>query len=382
VSGGLALGRSDSSFTLDGVPTFLLGISAMGAVGRLTDAELDWLRERGFNLIRVFGYWTQVMLDSQAPNLPPTLESSILFRPDGSLNPERVEQLVGLLERAAARGIVMDLTVFNAFDSLPDDDQLSVHGAALEALTTALLPHRNLLFDVWNEHNNSDPIHPHPLSHAQAARLFERARAIDPGRLLTISNTHHPRYCRDGLMVDIAGLPDDAAVLRRHRYAPALVAGLRAQLRRVEPERITLAARPPHSGEYDVSRYSEASYWDAITAELREVGVDALTPHLERTVDFADRTGERVRALLDHMRAVGRVVPLYLQEEGRRRHSGLNPEVDDFLRAAINARQAGAASWVFHTDAAYNLALGPLYDQLDPVEAEAAERLARALRDA
>ncbi|MBI2940417.1 MAG: cellulase family glycosylhydrolase [Chloroflexi bacterium] len=376
----MTLGIRGDRFTVNGEPSFLLGISAMDAVGRLTDTELDWLRERGFNLLRVWGYWKQVLLDSQAPNLPPILSDNILFRPDGTLDPEKTAQLKDLLQRAGQRGMVVDLTVFNAFDSFSDDPHLIKHTAALEALTDALKGCGNVLFDLWNEHNNAGRIHPYPISHQQARMLKDRVKAIDRDRIVTVSNTHHAHYSRSSLLIDLWNDPDDTAVARRHGYPEARVKMFRERIKAVDGDRIVLEDSSSRQGIDYVERETEEKFWSNIRTELLEVEVDVLTPHLARTLDFDERTGERVRALTDCMRSIGRVVPVYLQEEARRRHSGLNPEKNQFIRAARNAKAAGAAAWTFHTDAAYILSLGPIYTQLDAVERSTADELATALQ--
>ncbi len=60
----------------------------------------------------------------------------------------------------------------------------------------------------------------------------------------------------------------------------------------------------------------------------------------------------------------------------RDRFSGTHPE---FLTAAKNARDAGVAAWIFHTDAGYNLNQVRLFDGLDDVEQDVMNSLAREL---
>jgi hypothetical protein len=68
-------------------------------------------------------------------------------------------------------------------------------------------------------------------------------------------------------------------------------------------------------------------------------------------------------------------VPVYLQEEARRGHSGLDPTADQFLQAAREARDAGAAGWVFHTDAGFDLTSSTFFDNLDAVEQQTVDAL-------
>jgi hypothetical protein len=314
------LGIDGDRFTINGKPEFLLGISAFDAVGHRSDQDLDRLRERGFRLMRVWGYWEQVILNSQAPQVPGKVEANVWFRPDGSLDPEKLRQLKDLLERADRRGMVLDLTVFNTFDSFPGD-YLPKSEKGLKELTAALRGYRNLLFDVYNEHNNSSRIDPFTISHQQLAGLVRAVKEIDPGRIVTASGTHRQRGAEWG---------DDLAREWREELA---------------------------------------------------TGVDCFTPHLPRTPDFAARTKPRVEWIRALLKSSGHNVPLYLQEEARRRHSGLNPTAREFLLAARGAKEAGAAAWVFHTDAGYHFSLGGLFDRMDPVERSVADEIGKALRN-
>ena len=56
---------------------------------------------------------------------------------------------------------------------------------SVESITTALVPYRNVLFDLYNEHD-------HPggrISHAAGRALRDRVKTIDPARIVTISST-------------------------------------------------------------------------------------------------------------------------------------------------------------------------------------------------
>jgi hypothetical protein len=68
---------------------------------------------------------------------------------------------------------------------------------------------------------------------------------------------------------------------------------------------------------------------------------------------------------------------VFLQEEARRGHSGLNPAATEFLDAALKARDAGAAGWIFHTDAGFDLSGSrTFFGNLDAEERRAVDRLA------
>jgi len=108
-------------------------------------------------------------------------------------------------------------------------------------------------------------------------------------------------------------------------------------------------------------------------------GVDLVTPHFERTSDWYDRTDERVTFVKNRLAAIGRNLPVYLQEEARRGHSGLDPTKDQFVQAAREARDAGAAAWIFHTDAGFELGTNSFFNSLDAVELDTVNSLADAI---
>lgn len=89
---------------------------------------------------------------------------------------------------------------------------------------------------------------------------------------------------------------------------------------------------------------------DAVVALLDFIG-----PHLPRTPDWSLKTGVRVKSVKRYLASIDRSVPVFLQEEARRRHSGLNPTATEFLEAALKARDAGAGGWIFHTEAGFDL---------------------------
>ena len=73
------------------------------------------------------------------------------------------------------------------------------------------------------------------------------------------------------------------------------------------------------------------------------------------------------------------MLPVYLQEENRRRWPGTSLTKDDFLQAARDAVSAGAAGWVFHTDAGFDLSASSFFDNLDDVELATIDELGDAV---
>src|SRR6185503_2175253 len=135
------LGIAGDAFTLDGVPTFLLGVSYFD--GKNWHAEdLDGLAQRKFNLIRVWLDWTSSFYDPAGP-----LASA--------------DELVALAKACGERGIVLDATL------LDTDLTVTAPDAAVRSAVAALAAEPNVLFDLVNEHDHAG----NTFSHEDVAAL-------------------------------------------------------------------------------------------------------------------------------------------------------------------------------------------------------------------
>jgi hypothetical protein len=123
-----------------------------------------------------------------------------------------------------------------------------------------------------------------------------------------------------------------------------------------------------------------ASY--TLGAEL-DIGAYHCCRNVGTITDWAAATSEAVA----NTRAVlGDGVPIYMQEPNRcgtgDQYATCDGDGSEFVTAAVNAKTAGAAGWVFHTTASYDLRAQSLEAQLQPTEVDALVRLADALADA
>jgi hypothetical protein len=193
---------------------------------------------------------------------------------------------------------------------------LEHRSAAAASVATVLVDADNVLFDIMNEHDHGAG----PIDHGEAGAIVAAVRAVDPDRIITISST-------GGHLV-----ADDATVQT-----------------------------------------------DAVDEEIDIVGVDVVTPHMPRSADWSAATGARVGSLRAHLRARGLTMPIYLQEEARRGHSGLDPSAEEFIGAAQMSIAAGAAGWIFHTDAGFDLGATDFFGALDEVETVVVDTLPAAL---
>jgi hypothetical protein len=177
---GSAIGVDAGRFTIDGKPTFLLGISYYGGLGASDQTlakDLDDMKRHGFNWLRVWATWVSFGGDVSAVD-----------RESGKPRPEQLDRLRRLLKEADARGIIVNVTLCrgNAANGPSHLQGLEPHRVAVESLVAALKDHPNWYLDLANERNVKDSRF---TSIEDLAVLLKAAKAIDPKRLITASHT-------------------------------------------------------------------------------------------------------------------------------------------------------------------------------------------------
>ena len=179
-----ALGIDGTRFTLNGKPTFLLGLSYYAGLGASEDfirRDLDDAKRHGFNWLRVWATSALSGVDVSAVG------------PDGKAREPFLGKLQWLVAECDRRGLVVDVTLIRAErsptaaggGSLPDS---AAHQRAVETLVTTLRAHRNWYLDLANERDVRDERF---VSAEELKRLRERVREIDPKRLVTASLGGH-----------------------------------------------------------------------------------------------------------------------------------------------------------------------------------------------
>jgi hypothetical protein len=181
---GTRLGVEGARFTINGRPTFLLGISYYGALGASEETlrrDLDDAGRHGFNWLRVWVTWESFGDDVSA------VDSS------GRPRPPYLDKLRWLVAECDRRGLALDLTLARghgnagaaAAGRLQDFESPR---RAVALLIDTLKPHRNWYLDLANERDVGDDRFV-PLSELTALR--EAVRAADPARLVTASFGGH-----------------------------------------------------------------------------------------------------------------------------------------------------------------------------------------------
>ncbi len=177
------LGIDGTRFTLNGKPTFLLGISYYGGLGASEDfirRDLDDVQRYGFNWLRVWATWNAFDNDVSAVDAQGRPREPFLGR---------LEWLVAECDR---RGLVVDVTLTrNKSGLLPDSE---AHLLAVETLIAALKPYRNWYLDLANERDVRDDRY---VSAEELRQLRDRVRQLDSQRLVTASFGGHDLSAED-----------------------------------------------------------------------------------------------------------------------------------------------------------------------------------------
>ncbi len=174
------LGIQGTRFTLNGKPTFLLGISYYGGLGApeaFLRRDLDDLQRHGFNWLRV---WATCGLFDQDISVV-----DARGRPREPL----LGKLKGIVAECDRRGLVVDVTLTRAKTTpgwgVPN---LEAHQRAVEAVITALKEYRNWYLDLANERDVRDERY---VPATELKTLRELVRRLDPPRLVTASLGGH-----------------------------------------------------------------------------------------------------------------------------------------------------------------------------------------------
>jgi len=294
-----AVGLSGDRFIVDGQPTFILGVSYFDWVG-WSASDLDAFQARQFNCIRIFVDYRPEAWD---PSVAPGSRSG--FNPDSSLR--NSSSLLGLVRACAARGIIVDVTIFAGSSNL-----LSSLDAATRNVVRLLRNEPNVFYDMVNEHNSKSFS-----SHSALAGLIAAARQEDGDAVLMFSS--HGDYNAD----------------------------------------------PPGHIITSGETVNQANVNEELNA-----GSQMITPHLFRSADWYDRIDRRVATLKSYLSSIGWNVPVFLQEEARRGDGSPGAWVgrDQLLQAAREARDSGAAGYVFHTAAGFDLRNSTFFSNLDGEE--------------
>jgi len=207
--GTTVLGIEGTRFTLNGKPTFLLGLSyyaGLSASEEFIRRDLDDAQRHGFNWLRVWATWG--MFDTNVSAVDD----------EGRPREPFYGRLKWLLAECDRRGMVIDVTLTRgagapgnaAGGPIPN---FQAHQRTVETLVTALKPYRNWYLDLANERDVRDARYV-PVDELKTLR--EQVRRLDPQRLVTAS--YMPEDMREPLRT--IGLDFITPHRERHAQSP------------------------------------------------------------------------------------------------------------------------------------------------------------------
>jgi hypothetical protein len=170
---------SGTRFLLDGKPFPFTGTSFFNAVynptfNKSSADRRQWVekfRKYGINVLRVWAQW------DNKRGFVDACPDCTFYYPDGRLRQERVETLKAILTDADALGMVVEFALFS-HESYGENIRVGAaeSAKAVKELASQLIPHRNLVFQIWNEHTDDNVL-----------PLVKVIRSVDPKRLVTNS---------------------------------------------------------------------------------------------------------------------------------------------------------------------------------------------------
>jgi hypothetical protein len=175
--GSAELSVSGTQFTINGKPTFLLGISYYGALGASEEfirKDLDDIQKYGFNWLRLWATWAASDNDVSAV--------------EGNGNPREpyLSKLRWIIEECNRRGIIVDVTLSrgNGVTGTPRLQSTEALKQAASTLVMSLKPYRNWYLDMGNERNIRDERF---VSTEELTEVRKLVRQLDQTRLATAS---------------------------------------------------------------------------------------------------------------------------------------------------------------------------------------------------
>ncbi len=216
--GGHAITIQGTRFLLDGQPFPLTGVSFFNAIynpefNRDTATRRQWLakfQKYGVNMIRAWAQWDN-------PNgFVDAGPDRTLFTAQGTLHAPHVATLRAILADADALGMVVELALFaNESRAAGIVLEPAAQDRAVAALTTELKSHRNLVLQIWNEHDE------------RVRELLAVIKREDPTRLVTSSPgwAGHLGDVKDNNALDFL-TPHTSRMNRHWRVAPDEIAYL------------------------------------------------------------------------------------------------------------------------------------------------------------
>jgi hypothetical protein len=172
------LGTQGSQFTVDGKPTFLIGMSYYGALGATEEfvrRDLADMKRHGINWIRVWATWPAFENDVSAVDT------------NGRPRQPFLDKLHWLVAECGRHGMIVDVTLSrgNGLVGPPRLQTHESHRRAIQTIVTALKAEPNWYLDLANERDVKDKRF---VSVPELKDLLSLVKRLDATRLVTASH--------------------------------------------------------------------------------------------------------------------------------------------------------------------------------------------------
>jgi hypothetical protein len=244
-----------------------------------------------------------------------------LIEKDGAINPDILQKLKSFLKASERNGFVVKLTFSRDATAKIG---FAKYKEAIVYVTSEIREFPNILLDLQNETDHcgvgEDRDCTGHLTLKQAGELADAVKLADPKRLVTVSRT-------GGSFVK--GKDDYESFLNE--------------------------AKVDFIATHRPSRTRNAQWAENTAKEMRSA---------------RSEVGNEVAILFDEPNRCGRIVDCKDRSAA-----------EQFLTAAKNAKQNGAAGWFFHTSAGFRIHSRPLHERLNRVERIVVNRLSRVIQE-
>jgi hypothetical protein len=172
----IKLGIDQSSFTLNGRPVFLYGISYYGALDAQESfirKDLADIRKNGFNWVRIWANWPGSTTDISAVD------------DDGNPVAKYMKKLKWIVQECDQAGIAVDVTLAHSNNTNGRSlKTTAAHERAVRSIVAALKSYQNWYLDLANERDVGDSRF---VSFKDLKKMRETAKALYPDLLITAS---------------------------------------------------------------------------------------------------------------------------------------------------------------------------------------------------
>ena len=172
---GQSLSIRDDYFTVDGIGRFLVFVSYFDGLSRpssVLSSDLQWLKSQGIDGVRVW----------------PNASIPRLMTADGRLNADALANLKSFTDRAAAVGMIVDVTFHREGVCNPPSAcgfTVAAYDQAIVTTASELRERKNLLFDLQNEWN----VHGGGITITELRRIRTAVNAAAPSLIVTASTS-------------------------------------------------------------------------------------------------------------------------------------------------------------------------------------------------